>query len=99
MKYGNRFISLLSDYGFKAVFADQTDTRFLKKAIQALIQSENTIERLEFARNEFIGDTVDSRNGLYDLFCIDEKGNSYIVEMQLAYHRYHIHRAKYYASQ
>jgi hypothetical protein len=34
-----RFISILSDYGFKATFGNESDTTFLKKALQALIKS------------------------------------------------------------
>jgi hypothetical protein len=29
-----RFISILSDYGFKATFGNESDTTFLKKALE-----------------------------------------------------------------
>ena len=99
MGNSKKYISLLSDYGFKTVFADQTDTLFLRKAIQALIQSENEIKRIEFLRNEFTGETKEMRGGLYDLFCRDEMGNEFIVEMQWSGYRFFIQRAKFYAFQ
>lgn len=99
MKEQPRFISLLSDYGFKAVFADESDTKFLKKALQALIQSEIPIETVEFLRNDFVGLTEEARGGVYDLICCDEKKRTFIVEMQLGHYKYFIQRAKFYAFQ
>lgn len=97
MGNNSNFISILSDYGFKLTFADQTDTTFLRKALQAIIQSEHTIKSVEFLNVEFIGITQDARAGLYDLICEDEKGSNFIVEMQLGYYEHFIQRAKFYA--
>ena len=41
MKDQNRYISLMSDFGFKTVFADENDTLFLRTALQAVIQLEH----------------------------------------------------------
>jgi len=43
-----KFISILSDYGFKLTFADESDTTFLKRALQALIQSKFPIKKYNF---------------------------------------------------
>ncbi len=92
-----RFISILSDYGFKVTFGNESDTRFLRKALQALIQSPVAIRKIEFVQNEIQGLTKDSRSGIYDLFCTDEKGNQFIVEMQLGEYPEFIQRMKFYA--
>ena len=73
MKKENKFISLLSDYGFKVAFADESNTLFLRKALQALIKSDTPIKKVKFLRNEFIGLTEESRGGVFDLICEDEK--------------------------
>ena len=99
MEKTNKFISILSDYGFKATFGDKSETLFLRKALEALIQSKVPIKEVKFLRNEFEGITEDSRGGLYDLICEDENGNSFIVEMQLGYYKNYIHRSKFYAFQ
>jgi predicted transposase/invertase (TIGR01784 family) len=91
-----RFISMLSDYGFKVTFANETDTTFLRRAIQALIKSEIPIETIEFKRNELTAVTINSRGGLYDVTCIDEQGRRFIIEMQVADLKNFIHRAKFY---
>jgi len=50
-------------------------------------------------RNEFVGITVDSRGGVFDLICEDEEQRTFIVEMQLGYYKHFIQRAKFYAFQ
>ena len=97
MENERKFISLLSDYGFKAVFADEGNSLFLRKALQALIQSESPIKEVQFLQNEFIGLSEDGRSGVYDLMCEDEKGRTFIVEMQLGHYKNFIQRSKFYA--
>lgn len=92
-----RFIPLVSDFGFKATFGNESDTRFLRKALQALINSPTAIRNVEFVQNEIQGLTKDSRSGIYDLFCTDEKSNQFIVEMQLGEYPEFIQRMKFYA--
>ena len=43
---------MLSDYGFKATFGNQTDTLFLKRSLQAILYSSVSIDNVEFTRNE-----------------------------------------------
>jgi predicted transposase/invertase (TIGR01784 family) len=92
-----RFISILSDYGFKVTFGNESDTRFLRRALQALINSPVAIQQVTFIQNEIKGVTRDSRSGIYDLFCKDERGNEFIVEMQLSEYPEFIQRMKFYA--
>ncbi|AQG79511.1 Rpn family recombination-promoting nuclease/putative transposase [Spirosoma montaniterrae] len=92
-----RFISILSDYGFKVTFGNESDTRFLRRALQALIQSPATITQVEFIESEIPGLTRDSRSGVYDLACVDERGNQFIVEMQLSKYPDFIQRMKFYS--
>jgi len=99
MENDKKFISLLSDYGFKIAFADESNTLFLRKALQALIQSATPIKKIQFLRNEFVGITEESRGGVFDLICEDEKERTFIVEMQLGYYKEFIQRAKFYAFQ
>lgn len=92
-----RFIPLVSDYGFKATFGNEADTRFLIKAIQTLINSPVAIQQVTFTQNEIKGVTRDSRSGIYDLFCKDETGSEFIVEMQLSHYPEFIQRMKFYS--
>ncbi|PRY41118.1 putative transposase/invertase (TIGR01784 family) [Spirosoma oryzae] len=77
------YISLLSDYGFKATFGNEADNLFLRTALQALIKSDTPIRQVQFDKNTFEALTIDSRSGIFDLACTDENGSQFIVEMQL----------------
>jgi predicted transposase/invertase (TIGR01784 family) len=92
-----RFISILSDYCFKATFGNEADTTFLKKALQALIDSPVPIKSVEFFKNDISAITIDSRSGIYDVACVDESDNHFIVEMQLSEYPEFIQRMKFYA--
>lgn len=91
------FIPIISDYGFKATFGNEADTTFIKKALQALIDSAIPIKTVKFVKNDISAITIDSRSGIYDIACIDEKDNHFIVEMQLSEYPEFIQRMKFYA--
>ena len=58
------FISLLSDYGFKATFGNESNSLFLRRALQALIQSETPIADVTFLPNELVRLNAGSRGGV-----------------------------------
>jgi predicted transposase/invertase (TIGR01784 family) len=91
------FIPLISDYGFKATFGNEANTLFLRRALQALIKSETPIMDVKFDKNTFEGITQDGRSGIFDLACIDENDNNFIVEMQYGDAPDFIQRMKFYA--
>ncbi len=93
-----RFIPLTSDYGFKVTFGNENNTLFLRRVLQALIRSPTPIVSVVFDKNTIEGYTRDSRSGVYDLSCIDEGGNHFIVEMQLSDYPQFLQRMKFYAT-
>ncbi len=93
-----RFVSMLSDYGFKITFGNETNTLFLRKSIQALIKSNIPITEVTLSRNEIAGKTAESGGGLFDVSCKDEEGHQYIVEMQLSDFSDFMKRSTFYAS-
>ena len=93
----SRFIPLISDYGFKVTFGNEANSLFLRRALQALIQSAVAIEQVTFLPNELRRLSRDSRSGVYDLACQDAAGNFFIVEMQLSEYPEFIQRMKFYS--
>lgn len=91
------FIPLISDYGFKATFGNEHNTLFLRRALQALIRSDVPIVEVTFLPNELVRLNTDSRGGIYDLACTDERGQYFIVEMQLSEYPEFIQRMKFYS--
>jgi predicted transposase/invertase (TIGR01784 family) len=92
-------IPFTSDYGFKVTFGNENNTLFLRKALQALIASPIPIKEVTFDKNTFDGITKESRSGIFDISCVDEMNNHFIVEMQLSLFKFFIHRLKFYGLQ
>ena len=91
------FISLLTDFGFKKIFADETDTSFLRKTIQIMIRSEVPIREVRITNTHKKADVLSDRGAVYDVSCIDENERRFIVEMQRSKLAKFIHRAKFYS--
>ncbi|MBC7777423.1 MAG: Rpn family recombination-promoting nuclease/putative transposase [Phycisphaerae bacterium] len=91
------YIPFFSDFGFKATFGNEHNPLFLKRALQALIQSSEPIDHVWFDKNTIEGQTVESRGGVLDIFCRDSTGNIFIVEMQLGKFPNMVQRLKFYA--
>ena len=92
------FISILTDFGFKFVFADATDTSFLRKVIQIMIQSEIPIKEVHIDNTHQTADDPRDRGAVYDVSCTDENGREFVVEMQRTNLCHFIHRLKFYSN-
>jgi len=91
------YLSMLSDYGFKVAFGNQENTEFLRRALKALMQSNVPIKSITFLKNDFEGALKESRGARVDVLCEDERGQVFIIEMQVDRTENFIHRAKHYA--
>ena len=98
-KIFERYIPFTSDYGFKATFGNESDTRFLCLALQALIKSLIPIVGIQFIKNTAEGETIYGRGGIYDIACTDANGDIFIIEMQVAEFLAFLQRMKFYGSQ
>ena len=75
----NRYINVLTDYGFKKVFGDkEVMTAFLTD----LLQPKSPIDDITFLDKEHDGMAEYERGVIYDLLCQTEDGEEFIVEMQ-----------------
>ena len=78
-----RYASVLSDAGFKAVLGDPDNKDLLISIINILLDGERVVHDLEY-RNVELGADVTGKKGIrLDLFCRDEMGAGFIVEMQM----------------
>lgn len=90
-------IPLLSDYGFKISFVE--DSPFSRKAVELLAKLDKPVNQLTFLRNEIEAMTVDARSGLYDVVCQDEHLRVFVIEMQVDNYTYFKERIMFYVFQ
>ena len=92
------FINPFTDFGFKRIFGEEESKPFLISFLNDLLPIKDKIKSVTFQNTEQFGATLEDRKAIYDLYCIDEKGRDFIVELQRAEQRFFIDRALYYTT-
>lgn len=93
-----RYISLLTDFGFKRIFGTVPNKDLLIDFLNSLFDGEQVIKSVTFLNSEHVGDVFAERKAIFDVYCENEHGEKFIVEMQNAYQTYFKDRSLYYAT-
>ena len=93
-----RYISLLTDFGFKRIFGTAPNKDLLIDFLNSLFNGEQVVKNVTFLNSEHGGDVYAERKAIFDVYCENEHGEKFIVEMQNAYQRYFKDRSLYYAT-
>ena len=94
----SRYLNPFTDYGFKKLFGEDAHIDLLIDFLNALNIHFCKITELSFRKSEKLGKAIIDRRAFFDLYCIDEKGNRFIVELQRANQEFFKDRALYYSS-
>ena len=92
---GGRYISPLTDYGFKKVFGDKD---IMMAFLTDLLTPSSPIEEVIFLDKELKAEDIYMRSVIYDLRCKTQDGEEFIVEMQNNGQTYFSSRILYYLS-
>lgn len=93
-----RYISLLTDFGFKRIFGTAPNKVLLIDFLNSLFDGEQVIKSVTFLNSEHVGDVFAERKAIFDVYCENEHGEKFIVEMQNAYQTYFKDRSLYYST-
>ncbi|MBN1968546.1 MAG: PD-(D/E)XK nuclease family transposase [Candidatus Delongbacteria bacterium] len=94
-----KYINLFTDYGFKRVFGTDINKDLLIDFLNELLEKkEGKIVNLTYLTSEQIGYTETDRKAIFDLYCENEKGEKFIVELQKARQNYFKDRSVFYAT-
>lgn len=91
-----RFINPFTDFGFKKIFGEENNKEFLINFLNELLDVE--IVNLTYLKTEKLGLAAIDRKAIYDLYCENEMGEKFIVELQRASQENFKDRSIYYAS-
>ena len=89
---------MLTDFGFKRIFGSKPNKDLLINFLNSLFKKEQVITDVKYLNSEHIGDVYTDRKAIFDVYCENEKGEKFIVEMQNAYQRFFKDRSLYYAT-
>ena len=78
----NRYVDLLSNSGFEAVFGDEDNKDVIIGVLNMLLPARHQVTDITYLRTELQGPIVTNREYHYDFVCRDTEGLTFIVEMQ-----------------
>jgi predicted transposase/invertase (TIGR01784 family) len=93
-----RYINPLTDFGFKKLFGTEPNKDLLIDFLNQILPERHQIKDLNYSRNEQLGQAELDRKAIFDLYCIGQSGERFIVEVQKAKQNYFKDRSIYYSS-
>ena len=94
----DKYISLLTDFGFKRVFGTEPNKDLLIDFLNTLLPAHHQIQDLSFKNNENLGNKQIDRKAIFDIYCQAKSGERFIVEIQKAKQNFFKDRSVYYAT-
>lgn len=98
MKKDIKFISPFTDFGFKKIFGEEASKPLLIDFLNTLLPPENQIKKISFKNAEQLGPTEYSRKAVFDIYCQNEKGERFIIELQKAKQNHFKERTVFYST-
>ena len=93
-----RYISLLTDFGFKRIFGTAMNKDLLICFLNSLFDGKQVVKDVSYLNPEHVGDVYTDRRAIFDVYCEGENGEKFIVEMQNAYQTYFKDRSLFYST-
>jgi len=94
-----KYINPFTDFGFKKIFGEEPNKDLLLDFLNEILQEqEGKIVNLTYLKNEHLGKGALDRKAIFDLYCENEKGEKFIVEMQKSKQNFFKDRSVYYAT-
>lgn len=93
-----RYISLLTDFGFKRILGTAMNKELLICFLNSLFDGKQVVKDVKYLNAENVGDVYTDRKAIFDVYCEGENGEKFIVEMQNAYQTYFKDRSLFYST-
>ena len=98
-KLKDKYIDPFTDFGFKKLFGEECNKDLLLDFLNELLhKEEGKIVSLSYLKTERLGISEESRKAVFDLYCENEKGEKFIVELQKTKQEYFKDRTLYYST-
>jgi len=94
----DKYVNPLTDFGFKKLFGTEPNKILLIDFLNQILPERHRIRDLSYSKNEQLGLNELDRKAIFDLYCVGESGERFIVEIQKAKQNFFKDRSIYYAS-
>ena len=93
-----RYINPYTDFGFKKLFGTELNKDLLISFLNSLFSGHEVIRDISYLNSEHFGDGYLNRKAVFDVYCVNEQGEKFIVEMQKAEQDYFKDLSIFYAT-
>ena len=98
-EFTERYINPFTDYGFKKLFGEEPNKDLLLDFLNVLLKEEQgVITDLTYLKSEHLGTSEVDRKAIFDLYCENERGEKFIVELQKTKQNFFKDRTVYYST-
>ncbi len=98
-EFKEKYINPFTDYGFKRLFGEEPNKDLLLDFLNELLkEEEGKITALSYLPNEKLPISLGDRRAIFDIYCTNEKGEQFIVEMQKAEQKFFKDRTIFYST-
>ena len=101
MALGNldeRYVNFYTDFAFKKLFGTEVNKDLLISFLNSMFDGKEVIRDLTYLNNEQLGTGELDRKAVFDVYCENEKGEKFLVEMQKAEQQFFKDRSVFYST-
>ncbi len=95
---GGRYINPYTDFGFKKLFGTPLNKELLISFLNSLFEGKEVIHDLTYLNGENLGNSFGDRRAIFDVYCENEQGETFIVKMQKAEQQFFKDRSVFYST-
>ena len=93
-----RYVNFYTDFAFKKLFGTEVNKELLISFLNSLFDGEEVVKDLTYLNAEHTGKNAAERKAVFDVFCENEKGEKFLIEMQKADQEYFKDRSIFYST-
>jgi predicted transposase/invertase (TIGR01784 family) len=93
-----RYINPFTDFGFKKLFGTEFNKELLIDFLNQVLSEKEQIKDLSYLNTENLGNTATDRKAIFDLYCENENGEKFIIELQNVKQQYFKDRSIFYST-
>ena len=93
-----RYVNFYTDFGFKKLFGTEANKDLLISFLNALLDGKEEIKDLTYLNAEQLGIHEFECKAVFDVYCENEKGERFIIEMQKAEQQFFKDRSVFYST-
>ena len=93
-----KYINPFTDFGFKKLFGSDFNKEFLIDFLNQILGDRENIKDLTYLNTENLGNSRAERKAVFDLYCENERGDKFIIEVQNIKQQFFKDRSVFYST-